>query len=63
MIISLATAGAKNSVTIFVLEPNCSQTASYVYSVEENYPALGLCKSLVKNSQTGYFSSFSFIPF
>lgn len=63
IIISLATAGAKNSVTIFVLEPNCSQTASDVYSVEENYPALGLCKSLGKNSQTGYFSSFYFIPF
>lgn len=63
IIISLAIAGAKNSVTIFVLEPNCSQTASDVYSVEENYPALGLCKSLGKNSQTWYFSSFYFIPF
>lgn len=63
IIIFLATSGAKNSVTIFVLEPNCSQTASDVYSVEENYPVLGLCKSLGKNSQTGYFSSFYFIPF
>lgn len=63
IIIFLTIAGAKNSVTIFIWEPNCSQTASDVYSVEKNYPALGLCKSLGKNSQTGYFSSFYFIPF
>lgn len=42
IIISLTTAGAKNSVTIFALEPNCSQTPPDVYSVEENYPAFWL---------------------
>lgn len=63
IIISLAIAGAKNSGTIFVLEPNCSQTACDVYSVEENYPGLGLHKSPGKNSQRAYFSSFYFIPF
>lgn len=45
IIIFLTVAGAKNLVTIFALEPNCSQTSSCVYSVDENYPAFLLCNN------------------
>lgn len=61
IIIFLSVAGAKNLVTIFALEPNCSQTPSYVYSVEENYPA----SLLLNNRQGKNFQSIflSCIPF
>lgn len=59
IIIFLTVASAKNLVTIFAPEPNCSQTPSYVYSVKENYPAFFASpQSQGKNSQTEYFSFF-----
>lgn len=62
IIIFLTVAGAKNLVTIFTLEPNCSQTPSYVYSVEENYPAFLLLNNRrVRIPRQSIF--LSFIPF
>jgi len=64
IITSLTIAGAKNLVTIFALEPNCSQTLSYVYLVEENYPAFLLCNiHRVRIPRQGIFLSFILFPF
>lgn len=64
IIISLTIAGAKNSVTIFALEPNCSQTPSDVYSVEENYPAFQLRNNhRVRIPRQRIFLSFILYPF